>query len=258
MGWRWFFTPTRKRLHSLANGDKPNGPAWQNLAEHVNRDGARFRINEYFAANPHMMLGDMANAGTMYRSNEPTLVADGRDLATALREAISALPEGIYRAEENNLTARVIANPILPPDDVKENAFTLHDGGIAIRTDSMTNSPDECALKPLNSSTTSGPISTVPVESSDLREKKVVARIEIVARSLHRRRLGPLPNRQRHGLARGRFHAGFVFDNPNEGRVRLRRELHHLTTLRQNHSACRNSPMPIGSFRSARRRPDPC
>ncbi len=138
-------------LRRLPDGDKPSGPAWQNLAEYVNRDGARFAINEYFAANPRMMLGNMAYAGTMYRSNEPTLVADERDLSTALRDAINALPEGIYRAEENNLTARVTVNPIVPPDDVKENAFTLHDGGIAIRTGAtltpIFNLPDETARR---------------------------------------------------------------------------------------------------------------
>ncbi|MFZ3377457.1 MAG: DEAD/DEAH box helicase family protein, partial [Chthoniobacterales bacterium] len=138
-------------LRRLANGDKPSGPAWQNLAEHVNHDGARFRINEYFAAHPHMMLGYMANAGTMYRSNEPALVADGHDLATALREAITALPEGIYRAAENNLSTRVAAQLIGAPNDVKENAFTLHDGGIAIRTGAtltpIFNLPDETARR---------------------------------------------------------------------------------------------------------------
>ncbi len=138
-------------LRRLANGDKRSGPPWQNLAEHVNRDGARFRINEYFAAHPHMMLGHMANAGTMYRSNEPTLVADGRDLATALREAITALPKGIYRAEENTLTTQVTAQPIGAPNDVKENGFTLYDGEIAIRTGAtltpIFNLPDETARR---------------------------------------------------------------------------------------------------------------
>jgi N12 class adenine-specific DNA methylase len=138
-------------LRRLANGEKPNGLAWQNLAEYMNRDGARFRINEYFVANPRMMVGDMANAGTMYRSNEPTLIADGRDLAAAFQEAIPALPEGIYRAEENDLTARVTAHPIDAPNDVKENAFTLHDGGIVIRTGAtltpILNLPDETARR---------------------------------------------------------------------------------------------------------------
>jgi N12 class adenine-specific DNA methylase len=136
-------------LRRLANGEKPNGPAWQNLADHMNRDGVKFRINEYFATRPHMMLGRMANAGTMYRRNEPALVPDGRDLATALREAVAELPERVYRAAEN-ITARVTVQPIAP-DDVKENAFTLHDGVIAIRTGAtltpVLNLPDETARR---------------------------------------------------------------------------------------------------------------
>ena len=138
-------------LRRLQNGEKPSGPAWKDSADHVNHEGASFRINEYFASNPHMMLGHMANAGTMYRSNEPALVPDGRDLGDALREAVGALPEGIYRAVETNLTTRVAAEPIIVPDDVKENAFTLHDGAIAIRTGAtltpVLNLPDETARR---------------------------------------------------------------------------------------------------------------
>ncbi len=91
-------------LRRLAAGEKPTGPAWLNLAEHANRDGAVFQINEYLVANPHMMLGHMANAGTMYRGNEPTLVADDRDLSAALAEAVAALPQGIYRSAERNIS----------------------------------------------------------------------------------------------------------------------------------------------------------
>ncbi len=108
-------------LRKRAEGEQPNGPAWVNLAEHVNRDGISFRINEYFVTNPHMMLGRMASAGTMYRSNEPTLVPDGRDLAEALRDAITSLPQGIYRAAPI-ATKRDAAEAIIAPDDVKENA----------------------------------------------------------------------------------------------------------------------------------------
>lgn len=105
----------------------------QIITTQAHRDGGRFRINEYFVANPRMMLGDMANAGTMYRSNEPALIADGRDLASAMREAIAALPEGVYRAAEK-IATQVATQPVVAQDDVKENAFTLHDGVIAIRT----------------------------------------------------------------------------------------------------------------------------
>ena len=138
-------------LRRLVAGERPTGPAWLNLAEHANRDGAVFQINEYFAANPHMMLGHMANAGTMYRSNEPALVADDRDLSAALAEAVAALPEGIYRSAERNISEPSNRETIIATDDVKENAFALHDGVITIRTGStltpVANLPDETARR---------------------------------------------------------------------------------------------------------------
>src|SRR6266540_3053194 len=138
-------------LRRLAAGERPSGITWLNLAEHANRDGALFQINEYFAANPHMMLGHMANAGTMYRSNEPALVADERDLPAALGEAAASLPRGIYRSAERNTSEPPNRETMIAPDDVKENAFTLHDGGIAIRTGAtltpILNLPDETARR---------------------------------------------------------------------------------------------------------------
>ncbi len=122
-------------------GERPRGPRWLDLAEHRNADGVAFQVNEYFAANPQMMLGAMRNAGTMYRANEPTLASDGRDLGAALREAIKTLPEGVVRAERIVLVnaasvaqSASVAEPVLAPDHVKENAFTtLEDGRLAIR-----------------------------------------------------------------------------------------------------------------------------
>jgi N12 class adenine-specific DNA methylase len=138
-------------LRKLHEGEKPNGPAWLNPAEHVNSEGVAFQINEYFIAHPQMMLGSMANAGTMYRSNEPALVSDGRDLSEALRKAIISLPREIYRREERNRLGLTTSDLILASDDVKENAFTLHNGVIAIRTGAtltpVPNLPDETARR---------------------------------------------------------------------------------------------------------------
>ena len=139
-------------FRKLAEGERPNGPAWLKLAEHINDDGIPFQINEYFAANPHMMLGTMANEGTMYRQNEPALIPDGRDLAVALREAVAALPHGIYKAHEQaNAPRTADVAEILAPDYVKENAFVLHDGAIMIRTGPtltpVANIPDETARR---------------------------------------------------------------------------------------------------------------
>ena len=120
-------------------GERPQGPAWLDLATHTNTDGVSFQINEYFAANPHMMLGVMRHAGTMYRANEPTLAPDDRELAVALREAAAFLPEGVIRPETPRVGPAAAAPSreaeILAPGHVKENAFTtLEDGRIAIRT----------------------------------------------------------------------------------------------------------------------------
>lgn len=122
-------------LRRLAEGEKPSGPAWQKLGEHTNAEGTVFQINEYFAERPQMMLGTMALESTMYRAGEPALIPDGRDLAAALRGAVSTLPAGIYRAREQ-ASQRQTATPeaILAPDYVKENAFTLHEGAFVVRT----------------------------------------------------------------------------------------------------------------------------
>jgi N12 class adenine-specific DNA methylase/phospholipid N-methyltransferase len=137
-------------LRKLPDGEKAIGPAWLNLSEHINAEGDAFEVNEYFAANPHMMLGHMANAGTMYRSNEPALVADDRDLSAALAEAVAALPQGIYRTAERDIS-ELNRETIIATDDVKENAFALHDGVITIRTGStltpVANLPDETARR---------------------------------------------------------------------------------------------------------------
>ena len=130
-------------FRKLAEGERPNGPEWLNLAEHSNAEGIVFQINEYFSANPRMMLGSMAETGRMYRQNEPTLIPDRRELADALREAVATLPLGIYRAQEQT-NAPVAGNrvEILAPDYVKENAFVLHEGIIMVR-DGATIKPVE-------------------------------------------------------------------------------------------------------------------
>ncbi len=138
-------------LRKLTAGEKPGGQAWLNLAEHRNAEGAAFQINEYFAANPHMMLGTMAEAGKMYRGNEAALLPDGRDLADALRGAVAALPQGIYQMPEETTSRSVTPVEILAPDYVKENAFVLHAGVITIRTGStltpVTHLPVETARR---------------------------------------------------------------------------------------------------------------
>ena len=65
-------------------------------------------INEYFAARPEMMLGEMmtafdAGSGGLYSGASQTLKArSGLDLSQAISEAIGKLPENILGKVENS------------------------------------------------------------------------------------------------------------------------------------------------------------
>ena len=78
----------RKRLP----GEAPSGPSWRELAPVRNSVGDTIPVNEYFAAHPDRMLGEMRLAGRMYRQQEPTLAANGRDLSELLAEVIRQIP----------------------------------------------------------------------------------------------------------------------------------------------------------------------
>src|SRR5580692_12089169 len=65
-------------LRRLRPGETPAGPAWKETASHASDAGEEFAINEYFAARPEMMLGQMRLTGGMYGGNDPTLEPDGR------------------------------------------------------------------------------------------------------------------------------------------------------------------------------------
>ena len=138
-------------LRKLAEGERPANVAWLKLAEHTNAEGVVFQINEYFAANPRMMLGTMAMAGSMYRANDPALVPDGRDLGDALREAVSRCHREFTGQRTQTTAVSQGAEVILAPEHVKENAFALHDGTLAVRTGPtltpVLNLPDETARR---------------------------------------------------------------------------------------------------------------
>jgi N12 class adenine-specific DNA methylase len=116
-------------------GSKENtrGAPWIKVIPYTTTKGEVISINEYFVENPHMMLGEMRLEGRMYARNEPTLVSDGRDIKTALAEAIKHLPQNIYQAVERPKVATAPEQAIPAPGHVKPNAYTVHDDQIAIR-----------------------------------------------------------------------------------------------------------------------------
>jgi N12 class adenine-specific DNA methylase len=119
----------RKRLP----GERPQGPAYQELVDLTNSLGEIIPVNEYFAAHPEMMLGEMRLEGTMYQGGEPTLVPNGRDLAEQLAEAVARLPKGLFRPHLTPPAAPVAPLIIPVPEHIKPNAYALVNGQLMVR-----------------------------------------------------------------------------------------------------------------------------
>jgi N12 class adenine-specific DNA methylase/adenine-specific DNA methylase len=114
-------------------GERPGGPAWKTVVEITNSLGETIPVNEYFAAHPQMMLGEMRLEGKMYARNEPTLVRNGQDLAEALARAIVSLPSNIFQPVETQVQAPIVEDLFPAPEHIKPNAYTLANEQIAIR-----------------------------------------------------------------------------------------------------------------------------
>lgn len=120
----------RKRLP----GDVAQGPPWTRLGEINNSVGDRIPVNEYFAARPEMMLGEMRLASRRYQRGEPTLESGGKDLAKELETAIGRLPQDLALGKTQALAVVAAELAGIPaPDEVKPNAYAIIDGRIAIR-----------------------------------------------------------------------------------------------------------------------------
>lgn len=65
--------------------------------------GAAMPVNQYFIDHPDMMLGRMERSGMMRQAAEPALSDDGRDLPTAIQDAVAKLPAKVF---EHASTAR--------------------------------------------------------------------------------------------------------------------------------------------------------
>ncbi|WP_423230129.1 DUF3846 domain-containing protein [Hydrogenoanaerobacterium saccharovorans] len=101
-------------------------PDWVHLG--LTEDG--IPVNQYFAQNPHMMLGKMVY-DTMYGGEdrkETALHADERDLETALQEAVSFLPSDIYE-QQKNIQEVESEDVLLASPDVKNFTYTKADNG---------------------------------------------------------------------------------------------------------------------------------
>jgi N12 class adenine-specific DNA methylase len=119
-------------LHKRAAGQAGNGERWTE-AQVIMLDDAPVTLNEYYVRHPHMMLGQLALKGTMYRGQEPTLV--GELTAEQLAQAIAALPSDIYTPRARGKTVPKVEISADPADlnGVKDGGFACIDGRIVVR-----------------------------------------------------------------------------------------------------------------------------
>jgi hypothetical protein len=131
-------------LRKLRAGESPHGPAWKAAVDIANDRGEKFLINEYFATHPHMMLGTMRLKRGMYQEGEPVLAPDDRDFGVALAEAVTRLPQNVYRAETKSVVEKTFDPAIPAPDYIKPNAYCVHgDGRICFNDDGVLQPLDD-------------------------------------------------------------------------------------------------------------------
>lgn len=95
-------------------------------------DGEEAFVNEYFIRHPEMVLGKHSMAGSMYGSNEYTVLPDG-DLSGQLAEAVKRFPEGI--AGEGAAPARPTDPGRIAAADEKEGVLVESDGEFTVIED---------------------------------------------------------------------------------------------------------------------------
>ena len=114
-------------------GERPSGPAWSTVTEITNSLRQTIPVNEYFAAHPEMMLGEMRLEGRMYARAEPTLVANCVPLAERLAQAVAMLPSNVFRPQSMTIDPPGLAHAFPAPDHVKPNAYALVNERIGIQ-----------------------------------------------------------------------------------------------------------------------------
>lgn len=120
-------------LRRRAAGAKPAHVApWVETATLTDANGKAYQINEYYAAHPEMMLGEVEVIDNRYGAGEEAhLLSKGKFSDAALAEAVNRLPEGAYQPR----TIPEHAGPepfaeISAASDMAEGAYIEVDGNL--------------------------------------------------------------------------------------------------------------------------------
>ena len=115
-------------------------PEWTQLS--ANADG--FSINNYFIHHPEMILGRQTSESTQYGKQDFTVEPiEGADLAAQLHEAVQHIGGSYQAAELPDLGEEDQIQDTIPADpDVKNYSYTLVDGEVYYRENSIMVKPD--------------------------------------------------------------------------------------------------------------------
>lgn len=118
-------------------GEAPGGESWQGRAEVQTPEGSTL-VNEYFARHPDMVLGEHSLKGSMYRSDEYTVLPRGTDIDAQFAEAVTHLPENVYSPDVRSTADSVrqqAAERDFNPRHTKEGALYVDEKGLLRRLD---------------------------------------------------------------------------------------------------------------------------
>lgn len=120
-------------LRKLAEGEAPGGEAWMEVKDHVDKSGKVVPLNEYFVRHPEMMLGEFGAFGSMYRPDDPALIArEDQDTDELLEEAINRLPADVMSPVERSAEPEPAA-PAARVEHVRVGSMFLDGDAVKIR-----------------------------------------------------------------------------------------------------------------------------
>ncbi|MCE5310432.1 MAG: zeta toxin family protein [Acidobacteriales bacterium] len=104
---------------------------WTSTEDVALDNGETIDINEYFARHPEMILGRLANDGSMYGGKKEMTVHGSGDLKAQLAEAVAKLPENVIGGGE----AVDIERDSKQAAGAKDGAFIEENGKVRIKGD---------------------------------------------------------------------------------------------------------------------------
>ena len=110
---------------------------------HLGKTDEGYTINQYFIDNPQMILGTLTTESTQYGRQETTVAPiEGEELADQLRDALSNIHTDIVISDEELDPEEDDIETIPADPSVRNYSFTLHEGDVYFREDSVMKKVD--------------------------------------------------------------------------------------------------------------------